>query len=558
MVAASEGQQDHDLRPKTSTKTLAALCHLLDTSEPEHDAKITGITHDSRRVHRGDLYAALPGSNFHGAQFAMQAVAAGANVILTDAAGIKLIRELAQLDALEISIPVIVVPDPRAILGEVAAWIYDYPARDLVMIGITGTDGKTTTAMLIEGALNRLGISTGLVGTIATRLGDWSIPSARTTPEASDLQALLALMRERGAKAAVLEVSSHALELGRVEPIVFDLAIFTNLGLDHLDFHGTQAAYFAAKAKLFTPARAKYAIICANDNWGVRLLNSVTIPAVAYVVAGLQETTWGNNSTAEGARTWVADKLELSPAGWLFKLRPTSTSAAGVARVTASDTTGYRAGTSLLGRYNVANATGAIAAVAKVFALLSNPTGITQSELEQVVAAVAQSPGAPGRMELVNHGEITMLVDYAHTPDAVKSALMNVGDLVKASGGKVIVVLGCGGDRDPSKRPTMGQIAVQNADIVIVTDDNPRSENPTTIRQQILAGIAHLKTPYRATRLEEIGDRRQAATLAVTLAQPGDVVIALGKGHETGQEINGEIFPMDDRELLAQAASGQV
>lgn len=534
---------DSEPNPQARQLPLAELCELLELDFDSGDTWIQGVTHDSRRVQQGNLYAALPGANFHGAQFIEEVVASDAHAVLTDQKGQELIAELAAGDARLAQIPILVVEDPRAALGPVAAWVYDFPARDLQMIGITGTDGKTTTAMLIEGALNSLGIVTGLVGTIATRVGDWSSPSARTTPEASDLQALLAFMRDQGAKAAVLEVSSHALELGRADSIVFDLAIFTNLGLDHLDFHGTQENYFAAKSKLFSSERAERAIVCANDAWGLKLLEQTTIPAESYVVEGLQDAEWVGDQTSN----WTACNLELTPAGWRFDLA--------VSR-DQTEPASFEAGTGLFGRYNVANATAAVAATAWVMANLADTSRPTDDVIMRAVEAVASSPGAPGRMESVDAGQdFAMLVDYAHTPDAVGSALVSVGELATATNGRVISVIGCGGDRDPSKRPTMGQLAVQLSDLVIVTDDNPRSEDPAAIRRQVMDGIESLTQEYRAEQVEEIGDRRQAIWRAVSLARTGDVVVALGKGHELGQEVNGEILPMDDRELLSSSIS---
>ncbi|MFZ1362279.1 MAG: UDP-N-acetylmuramoyl-L-alanyl-D-glutamate--2,6-diaminopimelate ligase [Candidatus Nanopelagicales bacterium] len=534
---------DAELNPQAKQLPLAGLGQLLDLKVEFGEEWIRGVTHDSRRVQAGNLYAALPGANFHGAQFVVEAVANGAHAVLTDEHGQELINQLASENEQVVGVPTLVVDDPRAALGPVAAWVYDYPARALQMIGITGTDGKTTTAMLIEGALNSLGVLTGLVGTIATRVGDWSAASARTTPEASDLQALLAFMRDQGAKAAVLEVSSHALELGRADSIVFDLAVFTNLGLDHLDFHGTQENYFAAKSKLFSIERAKRAVICADDQWGVKLLEQVTIPAEAYVVEGLQETKWSR----ENAPTWTANDLSLTPNGLKFKLYDPEEE--------IDVASPFLAGTGLFGRYNVANATAAIAVTSWVLANLEDVSFVDPTTVYVATKAVSSSQGAPGRMESVDAGQdFTMLVDYAHTPDAVASALGSVGELAAATGGRVICVLGCGGDRDPSKRPTMGQLAVQLADIAIITDDNPRSEDPADIRSQIMDGIEALSQNYRATIVEEIGDRRAAIAHAVSLAQTGDVVVALGKGHEQGQEVNGEILPMDDRELLAKSA----
>ncbi len=468
---------------------------------------VTGVTLDSRRVHAGDLYAALPGFTTHGARFAAMAQSAGAAAILTDRSGVEAIEASGGVD-----VPVLVVDDPRGVLGAVSAWVYGDPAGAMATTGITGTNGKTTTSYLLDAALRAGGHITGVIGTVATHIGDDVIPATRTTPEAPDLHALLAVMRERGASAVTMEVSSHALELGRVDGVTFDLAVFTNLSQDHLDFHGDMASYFAAKSMLFTPQRAAAGLVCLDDEWGRRLAAAATIPVTTYSVGSPAD--WTVSDVAPGHQGTTAFTVH------------------GPGVVLAA-----RIG--MPGMFNVANALAAVAAAVH--------HGV---DAEVAVAGIGASGGVPGRMERVQAGQdFLVLVDYAHSPDAVARAISAARDAVT---GDVIVVLGCGGDRDREKRPVMGEVAARGADVLIVTDDNPRSEAPSAIRAAIMEGARAVGPADRGVLYDE-GERRDAIAHAVRLAGPADCVLLLGKGHEQGQEVAGVVTPFDDRLVVREA-----
>lgn len=457
---------------------------------------VTGCTHDSRAVRPGDLYAALPGASAHGANFAGQAVAAGAAAVLTDPGG--------RTRCVSYGIPVLVAQDPRAVLGAVASWVHDDPSAALTVLGVTGTNGKTTTAFLLEAGLRAAGHATALLGTVVTRIGEQAIPSVRTTPEATDLHALFAVMRERGTTAVAMEVSSHALALGRVDGVRFDTAVFTNLSQDHLDFHPDMAAYEAAKASLFTPARSRRGLVNADDAAGRRLLAAPRIALSSYGAAG----------------DWRATAVESAPDGSSFRLQGPAVD--------------VRAEVQLPGSFNVGNA------VAALGALITAGAGVTDA-----VRGVAALPGVPGRMERVDAGQpFTALVDYAHTPDAVTTLLAAVRAI---TAGRVLCVLGCGGDRDRGKRPLMGLAAVRGADLAVLTSDNPRGEDPLAILTEMAA-----RTP--GVLVEP--DRAAAIELAVRAARPGDTLVVAGKGHETGQEIAGVLTPFDDRQVLLRAMQG--
>ncbi len=478
-------------------------------------ATLTGVTLDSRQVQPGDLYAALPGAHVHGAQFAVQAVRAGAAAVLTDAAGAGLIG-----DAL--GAPVLVVDEPRAVLGEVAAAIYGDPTRHLTLLGVTGTNGKTTVTYLLEAGLAAAGHRTGLVGTVQTRIADAVVPSVRTTPEAPELQALFATMRERGVDAAAMEVSSHALALHRVDGCRFAGAAFTNLSQDHLDFHPTLEDYFEVKAALFDTKRGFLpkgpgrAVICADDDYGRRL-------ALRHPEA----VTFGLGRDAD----WRAVDVRCGPAGSDF----------GVLAPGAGSP--VRAHVQLPGSFNVSNALCAIALLAQ-----------TGSELAAALEGVARLQGVPGRMERIDAGQpFLAVVDYAHTPAAVTSLLATVRELVP---GRVLLVLGCGGDRDRGKRPLMGAAAVVGADSAFLTSDNPRSEDPLAILAEMSAGARRAAAGISSAGTIVVEpDRAAAIALAVNEAQAGDAVVVAGKGHETGQDIAGVVHPFDDREVLRGALS---
>ncbi len=476
----------------------------LDGGPPE---AVTGVTLDSRRVHPGDLYAALPGATTHGGRFAGMAATAGAAAILTDPQGAALIAA-----AGGVTIPVLVVADPRGVLGGVAALVYRNPADHLTLTGVTGTNGKTTTSYLLDAALRASGRTTGVIGTVATQIGDEALPAVRTTPEAPDVHALLAAMLERGVDAVTMEVSSHALAMGRVDGVRFGAAGFTNLTRDHLDFHGDMESYFEAKARLFTPQRARAGVVCVDDSWGQRLAAEAGIPVTTYAVD--QQADWTVRDVKPGAQ--------------------------GVTTFTAQGPGGsFRAGVGLPGRFNVANALGALA--------LAAYHGVDPAA---AAAAILSSPGVPGRMERVRCGQdFLVVVDYAHTPDAVGRAIAAARE---AASGRVIVVLGCGGDRDRDKRPEMGAVAARDADIVVITDDNPRSEEPSAIRAAIMEG-ARVVAPVTRALVREDGDRRAAIAWAVEQAGTDDCVLVLGKGHEQGQEAAGVITPFDDRTVVREA-----
>ncbi|SCE68171.1 UDP-N-acetylmuramoylalanyl-D-glutamate--2,6-diaminopimelate ligase [Micromonospora matsumotoense] len=490
-------------RPRTVPGVrIGDLADRLAVAPPADAAElvVTGVTHASQEVRPGDLYAALPGARRHGAEFAAGAAAAGAVAVLTDPSGAAA--------AGATGLPVLVTPDPRAVLGELAAAVYGDPTDGLTVIGVTGTAGKTSTAYLIESGLRAAGHVTGLIGTVETRLGDLVIDSVRTTPEATDLHALLAAARERGVTAVVMEVSSHALAMGRVGGVRFAVGGYTNFGSDHLDFHADSADYFAAKAKLFD-GRCRVEVLNHDD----AALRPLFRPAtVSYSAAG------------DPTATWWADRV----GGEGYAQRFTAH---------GPDDLVLPAGVALPGRHNVANA---LLAVACLVAAGVDPV--------TAAAGVAACGGVPGRLELVSgDAPVRGVVDYAHKTDAVVAALA----ALRATGaGRLICVIGAGGDRDRGKRPVMGAAAARGADVVLVTDDNPRTEDPATIRAEVLAGAYGADA---AAEVIEVPGRREAIAEAVRLAEPGDVVALLGKGHERGQEIAGQVHPFDDRTELAEA-----
>ena len=484
------------------------------THPPAGEPVVTGVTHASGAVRPGDLYAALPGAVHHGAEFVAEAVAGGARAVLTDPRGAALIAGTPTGAGL----PVLVVADPRARMGAVAARVYGDPTARLPVIGITGTSGKTTTAHLVEAGLRAAGRTPALLGTVETRLGDLVIESARTTPEATDLHALLAVARERGVDAVVMEVSSHALVLGRVGGVRFAVGGYTNIGLDHLDFHRDAADYFAAKARLFD-GRCRVEVLNHDDPALVRLRRPHT---VTYSAAGDPTATWRAERVAPGAD------------GTGFTQRFTA-----VGRGAGGEPVRVPAGVGQPGRHSVANA---LLAVASLVAVGVDPA--------VAAAGVAGAPGVPGRMERVpSPGGVLGVVDYAHKPDAVVAVLAALRAVAATRGGRLICVIGAGGDRDRGKRGPMGAAAARGADLVVVTDDNPRTEDPAAIRAGLLAGA---RTISGADAVEVAG-RRAAIDGAVRRAAPVDVVAVLGKGHELGQEVAGKVYPFDDRTALAEA-----
>ncbi|CAB4964018.1 MAG: UDP-N-acetylmuramoyl-L-alanyl-D-glutamate--2,6-diaminopimelate ligase [Actinobacteria bacterium] len=498
------------VRPRTAERELSeAFTRVSVEAIGDVRVAVSGITHDSREVRPGDIYAALPGFTTHGADFVGQALAAGAAAIVTDGAGATRMGPA--------SIPVLVAADPRQAAGLLAAWVYGDPADDLLTIGITGTNGKTTTSYLVDAGLRAAGHLTGVVGTIGTRLGDEVLASARTTPEATDLHATLAVMRERGITAVTMEVSSHALVLRRVEGIVFDVAGFTNLSRDHLDFHGSMEAYFEAKAELFTPLHARRGVVTIDDEWGQRLSDRAQVSTSSLATTG-------------GLADWeVMSASRVGDGRSVIELRQPDGSLALIESM-------------LPGQFNVANLTLAHA--------LLRTAGVSADDS---VTGLAAAGGIPGRMERVSGASdpVAVFVDYAHSPDAIDRVIATAREFTE---GRVIVVVGAGGDRDREKRSHMG-LAASAADVLVVTDDNPRSESAAAIRAEVLAGVPESASP--TCRVIERGDRRDAIALALDDAAAGDCVLILGKGHETGQEVAGVIAHFDDREVAASLLSGR-
>jgi UDP-N-acetylmuramoyl-L-alanyl-D-glutamate--2,6-diaminopimelate ligase len=499
-TGATSGRPLHPpRRPLTELADWLAAADPVARSHGPLSATATGVALASQRVQPGDVYAALPGTRAHGIAYAEDAVAAGAVAVLTDAHG---------SEHAPAGIPVLEVGNPRSLLGRFAAHVYGEPARSLRLLGVTGTQGKTTMTRLADSALQRSGTRSAVVGTVGTRVDGEEVKTSLTTPEAPDLHALFAVMVERSVEACAMEVSSHALVQGRVDGVRFDVAVFTNLGRDHLDFHADLEDYFNAKAELFTPERCELGLVNADDQHGQRLLERGGVPLQTF-------------STQGGHADWSAREIEVTASGSRFVV-----AGPGGLRVDA--------GCPLPGAFNVANALAAIAGCA----LLGFDAGA-------VARAMAEGGGVPGRLERVEAGQdFTVVVDYAHKPDAVMAALDALRPLTD---GRLIVVLGAGGERDSGKRPLMGDIAGRLADVLVVTDDNPRSEEPTAIRAAILAG-----TRRATAEVLEVGDRREAIREALGRARPGDVVLVAGKGHETGQEVAGVVHPFDDREVVRE------
>ena len=470
------------------------------------EVHVTGVTLRAQEVLPGDLFAALAGASTHGARYVLDAIERGAVAVLTDADGVAELTDGAR------SVPVLIHPAPRNVLGELAGTVYAHPSERITVIGVTGTSGKTTTTYLIEAGLRAGGRTAGLIGTIGIRIDGTDIPSALTTPEAPALQAQLAVMAERGVDTVVMEVSSHALSMGRVDGVRFAVGGFTNLSRDHLDFHPTMGDYFEAKARLFdptSPLHAKTAVVCIDDDAGRQM--AARAGGAITVSAADQSADWhATDVTAVGA---------------------------GRQEFTAVDPAGvhHRLSVPLPGSYNIANCL--------VAAAILDAVGVSPEQA---------SPGlrdtrVPGRLEQIDRGQdFLALVDYAHKPGALRAVLTTL----RRPGSRLAVVFGAGGNRDPGKRAPMGKIAAELADLVVVTDDNPRDEDPAAIRREILAGASEAGA---AAQVVEIGDRRNAIRHAVAWAGPGDVVLITGKGHETGQRAGEQLRPFDDRVELAAA-----
>ena len=467
------------------------------------DVVVTGLSLSSQRVQPGDIYAALPGSRAHGASYIGDAVAAGAVAVLTDEDGARIIGEA--------PVPLLVLENPRSVLGSLAVHLYADPAASLTLMAVTGTQGKTTTTRLLEGGLTAAGVSAAVIGTVGTRIAGRDVKTSLTTPEAPDLHALFGVMLEQGVTACAMEVSSHALVMGRVAGVVFDVAAFLNLGRDHLDFHHDVEDYFAAKGSLFTPERTRRGLTNIDDAFGRRLLSEATVPMSTFSPSGAEAD-------------WRAEDVSLETAGSGFT-------------VVTPDGERIPTWVPLTGEFNVGNALCAIA--------LAGEAGL---DPRVVAGGIARSGGVPGRLEQVDGGQdFLAIVDYAHKPDAVEAALAALRALTV---GRLILVIGAGGDRDKGKRPLMGEIGARLADVLVITDDNPRTEDPAGIRAALLAGAAEVT---EGAEVRELGDRRTAIREAIAMAGSGDTVVIAGKGHETGQEIEGVVHPFDDRDEVRAA-----
>jgi UDP-N-acetylmuramoyl-L-alanyl-D-glutamate--2,6-diaminopimelate ligase len=462
-----------------------------DAAADAPTVEVATLAFDHRRVVAGSAFFCVRGFARDGHDFALDAVTRGAVALVVD-------------HPLGLGVPEVVVDDVRAAMAPAAARLHGDPTAALRTIGVTGTNGKTTTAYLVRALLDAAGLRTGLLGTVKSVVGGIERDVARTTPEAIELQSTLAAMRDAGDTHCVMEVSSHALALGRADAIHWAAAIFTNLTQDHLDFHPTMEDYFVAKRKLFE-AGPGVAVVNVDDPYGARLAGELDLPRVVTVGIDAPEADLRATDVRSdfGGSTFVAGGLELrSP---------------------------------LPGRFNVLNVLGAVAAVRAL--------GVDD---ETIVAALPGAGRVPGRFEPVDEGqEFALLVDYAHTPDSLANVLAAARPLAR---GRLLCVFGCGGDRDRGKRPLMGEIAARLADHTIVTSDNPRSEDPEAIVAEIMAGVGG------GCAAESIVDRRSAIERAVALAAPGDVLVVAGKGHEQGQELEGgRKLPFDDVTVAREA-----
>ncbi|MFN2557752.1 MAG: UDP-N-acetylmuramoyl-L-alanyl-D-glutamate--2,6-diaminopimelate ligase [Nitriliruptorales bacterium] len=459
------------------------------------DAELVDATHDSRQVRSGWLFCATSGANRDGHDFAGSAVEAGAAALLVER-------------WLDLDIPQARVPSVRQAMGPVAAAIHGHPSDRLQVVGVTGTNGKTTTTLLLEAAFGAAGLGTGVIGTIETRIHGAAHPGGRTTPEATDLQRLLATMESRGVDAVAMEVSSHGLHQHRVDGTNYRVAVFTNLSQDHLDYHGTLEVYYETKARLFRPEFAQQGVVCVDDEWGRRLAREATV----------QLTTFGTSPEAEVRVLDVVAGLH------------------GTQCRVVGPGTNVLLHTPLLGAHNALNVAAAYLAAIGV--------GVPSNA---AVAGIAACEGVRGRLEPVGSLQpFAVLVDYAHTPDALARAVAACRGLAQP-GGRVHVVVGCGGERDRSKRTPMGRIAAE-ADRAVLTSDNPRSEDPHAILAEVSAGAMSVD----GSEVLVEPDRRRAIAAAIAGASPGDVVLVAGKGHETTQELADRVVPFDDRAVAAE------
>ena len=478
------------IRPaKLDKKALSDFDHKLFNT----DLEISGVSINAGEVKSGDLFIALPGANTHGMKFIDQAISNGAVAVLSD-------RKI------DCAIPVFVDQTPRNLVGPISDWFYNNPFSQLVAVGVTGTNGKTTTTNLVKQLWDLNGIHSGLIGTLGVEIGREKIAGVRTTPEADELQALAAVMVERGSTHLAMEVSSIAIDQFRVTSSKYKVAAFSNLTQDHLDYHKSMDEYFNAKAKLFTSEYAQTAVINIDDSYGKKL----------FEISKLSKKSVSRN---DRNADWYYSKIDSLSDGYEIEI---------------SDKNGQLISGHypLIGEHNLDNLLLAIASV--------SICGLTNTQISN---SINKLRSVPGRLEIISGGQsFSAVVDYAHTPDAVSRVLKSARSFTF---GRVIGILGCGGDRDKSKRSPMGQALFAGSDLAIFTSDNPRNEKADEILNEMTDGIALAEKGFVFV------DRKEAIDFAVKMAKSGDCIMLMGKGHESGQEINGVITPFDDRiELL--------
>jgi len=488
----------HDVAPRTDPQPTGALS-LADIAAAAPNAsvrgdpavRVTDVTYRSSDVTPGALFFCVRGDHVDGHEFAPAAEASGAAAVVVE-------REV------PVRCAQVLVDSVREAMGPMSAAFFGNPSERFPVVGVTGTNGKTTTTYLLESIFDAAGATPGVIGTTGVRIAGEHVPFERTTPEACDLQRVLARMAASGVRAATMEVSSHGLDQHRVDGTRYACGLFTNLSQDHLDYHGTMEAYFRAKARLFTDALSRTAAVNVDTPEGERLASLSSVPT----------TTFGIRATRADT---VATDVVLDAEGLSFRVGDLAVRS------------------HLRGPYNAMNCLGAVVAAR----LLELPD-------EAIARGIEALAGVPGRLEAVDAGQpFTVVVDYAHTPDSLENVLRAVREL--ASGGRVIVVFGCGGDRDRGKRPQMGRLATELADLSVITSDNPRSEDPLAIIDQIRVGAEAGGGSFAVEP-----DRRAAIGLALAGARPGDVVVVAGKGHETGQQFADRTVPFDDREVVRE------
>lgn len=486
------------------TRRLGEVADYLGISidKANYEIEVIGLSSNSKSIDEGEIFTALPGAKAHGSAFIQTAVERGARAVITDLSGAD------SIPLQQLKIPVLVVPNPRSQIGFLSDWFFNSPSRGMYVAGITGTNGKTTTTYLLNQIWKYAEFSNGLIGTVGIIMGEDFYPTTHTTPESDVLHRILSVMQERHTRAVAMEASSHALVQHRVDGVHFSVAGFTNLTQDHLDFHGDMESYYQAKRTLFTSEMSDFALINIDQEFGIRLASEISIPL-------------GTLSIENKKATWYFETLQGDGKGYEVVIRGES----GVL---------IEGRINLLGSYNLENCLLAVAIAAH--------SGVDPLVIGQSLSTLT---GAPGRLEKIVSGQdFTALVDFAHTPDAVTKVLRTARETTDS---RLIGVLGCGGDRDKSKRSLMGKALYEGCDVAIFTSDNPRSEDPMSILQDMTAGLS-LGDNQRV-----IVDRAEAIEHAAKIAQSGDTVIVLGKGHETGQEINGIKTPFSDQLELKRA-----